>query len=448
MDGGSVVEAPTQSRVGRAVGTKVSHWRTGTFGPASEEPYRRRTSDWIRLVTAAVLLYLIARHANDLTRTERDVFQFFNGLPGGMKTFFRTLYRFGALWAVGLVVVAALVARRWRLARDLAIAGVLAWAIARALGAFVDSDSLRKSVDIVVKVGHDSPAFPQVRIAIIFAVVCTASPYLTRPTRRIGLLAGIAVAFSAMYLGTGYPSDLLGGVVVGWGVAALVHLAFGSPGGRPTGAQVGAALEEFGIEVESVRLAPEQPPDRTLMLTDDDRGPLVVNVFGRDEADAQFFAKVGRSIMFKDSGMPLSWTRLQQVEHEAYTILLADRAGVAVPEVVVAGIAGPGAALLVMRAPLAPRLADLDADGITDSMLDAVWQQAKRLAGCVHHARRAERASHRRRRRRPRHRRLRARGERTRRPPCRAGRGRATRVDRVDGRSRTRNRRRVPRHRR
>ena len=116
MDGGSVVEAPTQSRVGRAVETKVSHWRTGTFGPASEEPYRRRTIDWIRLVTAAVLLYLIARHANDLTRTERDVFQFFNGLPGGMKSFFRTLYRFGALWAVGLVVVAALVARRWRLA--------------------------------------------------------------------------------------------------------------------------------------------------------------------------------------------------------------------------------------------------------------------------------------------------------------------------------------------
>ena len=30
-----------------------ARWRTGTFGPASELPYRRRTSDRIRLVVAA-----------------------------------------------------------------------------------------------------------------------------------------------------------------------------------------------------------------------------------------------------------------------------------------------------------------------------------------------------------------------------------------------------------
>jgi undecaprenyl-diphosphatase len=184
----------------------MSRWRTGTFGPASEEPYRRRITDWIRLGTAVVLVYLIARHANDLARTEREVFQFFNTLPAGMKSFFHTLYRFGALWAVGLVVVAALVARRWRLARDLFVAGLLAWAIARALGAFVSNDSLEKSLDIVVKVGHDSPAFPQVRIAVVIAVICAASPYLTRPTRRVGALVGLAVALRRCTSGPATPT--------------------------------------------------------------------------------------------------------------------------------------------------------------------------------------------------------------------------------------------------
>jgi undecaprenyl-diphosphatase len=269
-----------------------------------------------------------------------------------------------------------LVARRWRLARDLCLSGVLAWAIARALGEFVTHDSLSKSLDIVVRFGDDSPAFPQVRLAIVTAVVCAASPYLTRPTRRIGQLLVLLLALAAMYLGTGYPNDLFAAVVIGWGVAAAVHLVFGSPGGRPTSSQVGAALDELGIDVEHVQLAPAQPSERTVMLTEDLEGPLVVEVIGRDEADAQFFAKVLRSIAYKDSGDTLYMTRLQQVEHEAYSMLLARDAGATVPQVLVAGVAGPSAALLVLRQPRGARLADVDAATVTDELLDAIWHQA------------------------------------------------------------------------
>jgi uncharacterized membrane protein YbhN (UPF0104 family)/tRNA A-37 threonylcarbamoyl transferase component Bud32 len=367
---------------------RVTRWRQVGFGPASEEPYRRRASDWVRLVVAVVLVYLCARHAGELTNTEQSVFEFFNTLPDELKTLFEALYRVGALWAVGLVVVAALVARRWRLARDLLLSGFFAWAVARALGEFISQDSLVKSLEVVVRFGDDTPAFPQVRLAVVTAVVCAASPYLTRPTRRCGQALVLLLALAAMYLGTAFPNDLFAAVVVGWGVAAAVHLIFGSPGGRPTTAHVGAALEELGIVVDAVRLAPAQPSGRTLMFSQDDKGPLVVEVMGRDEADAQFFAKLWRSLMYKDSGDNLYMTRLQEVEHEAYSMLLARDGGVRVPQVLVAGVAGPDAALLVTRQPSGARLATVDPTTLTDDVLDDIWAQARSLqgSGVVHGA--------------------------------------------------------------
>ena len=54
-------------------------------------------------------------------------------------------------------------------------------------------------------------------------------------------------------------------------------------------------------------------------------------------------------MLYKDAGRSLNLTRLGDVEHEAYVTLLAERADVRVPTVVVAGVAGPKAALLVIR---------------------------------------------------------------------------------------------------
>ncbi len=95
--------------------SRMESWRAHSFGPASEQPYRRRTSDWIRVVIGASILAFTIWHQDDPTQFERNLFTFVNGLPNQLESFFRLLYTVGALWALGLVVVAALVARRWRL---------------------------------------------------------------------------------------------------------------------------------------------------------------------------------------------------------------------------------------------------------------------------------------------------------------------------------------------
>ena len=353
-----------------------------TFGPASEEPYRRRVSDWVRLVTAiAALALLIATHA-DPNQTNGDLFRLVNGLPDDLQPAFEALYWVGTLWSVLVIGTAALIARRWRLARDLFLAGFLSWLVARVIAELVNNESLSKAVDAVTRTGQ-TPSFPLVRLAVVVAVVSGASPFVTRPTRRVGHVAVVALVFAAMYLGTGFPRDILGALFLGWGMAAAVHLVFGSPGGRPTTAQVEASLVELGVDADDVHLDPVQPTGSSRFLARDASGPLEVRVIGRDEADAQFLSKLWRFLIYKDSGPHLYLSREQDVEHEAYTLLLAQRAGVHVPEVLVAGTAGPGAALIVERGLDGRYLSELDADEVSDELLTGLWRQV----GALHDAR-------------------------------------------------------------
>ena len=98
----------------------------------------------------------------------------------------------------------------------------------------------------------------------------------------------------------------------------------------------------------------------------DSPGRLGIEVYGRDAADARLLTKAGRFLLYRDSGPSLTLTRLQQVEHEAYLTLRAGQAGVAVPEVVEAGTAGPSRdALLVCRWPAGTALSDADAADIS-----------------------------------------------------------------------------------
>src|SRR3954468_23946151 len=368
-------QAPTPVGRPSRMAERTAHWRLGGFGPASEEPYRRRVTDGIKLGIESVVLAVLVLHASYPSVVEKDIFRTFNDLPGDWYGFFRAVFALGTVWALGLAIVAAVVGRRWRLARDLLIAGVGAWAIAHALGAWVAGDGISDSFKAVTRVSGVSPEFPAARLALLVGVIATATPYVTRPTRRIGELLVLATAVSSMYLGTALPDDVLGGIFLGLAVAAAVHLIFGSPGGRPTATQVTTALAELGVDARGVRLARKQPQGSTLMVGHDDEGPLSVRVIGRDEADAQLFAKAYRFMAYKDSGPTLYLTRLQQVEHEAYVTLLARDAGVETVDVVVAGEAGPKAAILVERPVVGVPLNEAHRDDVTDAVLVDAWRQ-------------------------------------------------------------------------
>jgi len=351
--------------------------RLRRFGPAAEEPYRRRTSDAVRVAVTVVALALLQERVGHVSAAQRDLFDAFNSLSDGTRPAARLLYDLGGLWAAALVVAAAVLARRWRLGRDLLVAGLVAWLLARGIALAVGGD-LRHHIKAVVR-AHVVPGFPSTHLALVTAVVLTAAPYVTRVTRWVGGVLVASIVPCALYLGVALPVDLTGGLVLGWGVAALVHYAFRSPAGRPTAAQVATALHDLGVQARGVHLAPEQPAGATLMLGRDAAGPLRIAVLGRDETDARLLSSLWRTLAYRDPGPSRAVGRRRRVERWAYLLLLARDRGVRTPELVAAGVGGPGVALLCTRVIGGTVLAEADDATVDDALLGRVWTQAVRL---------------------------------------------------------------------
>ncbi len=313
--------------------------------PIPDDKGRRRPGDAVRVVLAAIALTLLALHAHDPTAAERAFARFLRSLPDDADSFVLLFYDLLALWAVAVLGFALVIVRRWRLARDVVAAGAIAWVLGRLIAAFVAKTDLGHAFTVTFDL-TDVPRFPLVRVAIAVAIVAVASPYLARPTRRVGQTIVVLLALASMYLARSLPTDVLGAIVLGWGVGAVVHLLFGTAARRPTVEQVERALTALGLPSENVRAAPEQPVARAMFLADGPDGPLRVVALGRDEADAQLMARVWRWIAFRDAPPTLFPTRRQQVEYEAYTMLLARDHGVRAPHVLIAAPSG-SLALLV-----------------------------------------------------------------------------------------------------
>lgn len=358
-------------------GSRAARLRAALVRTRPDGPSRRRPGDLVRIVIATVALVVLAIYSHDPAKVERDLVHSIADLPHDGSSFVVLAYKILAIWAIVLLLFSAVLVRRWRLARDLVVAGLAAWAIGRLVAFSVCDgrvwDDVRRTVDL-----SDLPRFPTVRLAIVVAMVVVASPYLARPVRHVGQVLVVAIAIDALYTGGVFPTDVIAAVVLGWGVATAVHYAFGTPIGRPTPRAVAGALARLGLAVTDVAPVDDQPVGRAVFTAR--RGPqaLRVTALGRDEADAQLLARAWRYLTRKDAPRTLLWTRRQQVEYEAYLQLLAAEVGVRVPNVVLAGNEGP-VALLVEHAPSAQPLFDTPAGAVTDTVLDDAWAQLRCL---------------------------------------------------------------------
>jgi uncharacterized membrane protein YbhN (UPF0104 family) len=353
--------------------------RPGVFGHADERPYRRLPGDAVRLVLAAVVVAVTAANPSFLHAAERTLDAFFATLPGSFDGVFEVALAVGYLWGLAILVVAAIVSRRVHLATMLTVGGLLAWVIARFLAFAITGDGIWSALGKVFT-GDEAGTYPTVRLAVLAAVVLVASPFLARPVRRLGQLVLLVVAPGTLVLGLGGVDAVVGAVAIGWGVAAALHLALGSPAGRPTMGQVEAALAELGVATTAVELVPVQPTGSTVVrAARAEGGPLRVRVYGRDAADTRLLAKAWRFLAYKDSGPTLTLTRLQQVEHEAVCLFAARDAGADVPRIVAAGVAGPSAALLALDQPERPALAELAAGPALDAVVRSLWDDVARL---------------------------------------------------------------------
>jgi glycosyltransferase 2 family protein len=337
-----------------------------------------------RIAVAALIVMLTAFGADELTPLEQRLFDLFTDMPGWVRSGAEVGYRAGTIGTVVVVLLAFVLTRRFRLVSMLILAGALAGLAGIGLRAPVDAATVRTAAGL--EVDGAVPEYPVVVLAVATTILLVAAPYLLRPARRLVFAVLAVAAASAVLAVVGLPDDVLGGWALGWGVAALVHLAVGTPAATPSIGEVDDALRGLGVAVTGLRLAPAQVWGETRFTARaPDGGAVSIELIGRDAADARLLAKVWRWVWFKDSGPTIALTRTQQLEHRAYLLLLAERAGVQVSSVVIAGIAGAReTALLVLREPDGLPLPD--AERVTDSVLDDAWQNLARLheAGLAH----------------------------------------------------------------
>src|SRR5512132_2890135 len=359
MDVSKLVREPTRLRI-------------RFFSSPSDSARARRPTDlllvFVSLITIGSALLL-----------DEGTSAFVTALPGLLGWFWESCDALVAVWAVVLVGAALFAHGRRSLFRDQLLAVVLA----AAAGALL----IRNGASLLdgITASGPPPVFPGIRLALVAAVIATTSPHLGRPVRRIGRWLVPLASLSAIALGVASPIGVITGLAIGYGSAALVHLVFGSPGGRPTPQEVVAALLDLGIETNAVQDGALGARGVAVMEASAlDGRHLQIKVYGRDAWDGQLLNSTWSYLWYRDEAPSLTLSRLQQVEHEAFLTLLAERAGVPVLPVVAAGTAEEDAILVVETR--GRNVAEVGAAEVSHVLIGDLWRSVARMhdAGIAH----------------------------------------------------------------
>lgn len=357
---------------------RLSAYRTRWFVTTAESPRIRRPADVITVIAGALLILLGVLGANQVSGLEDSVTRLLFSLPNWGHSLFRLAYAIGALYAILLLGIAVFNRRARRaVLRDLLAVLVLAGLFAVLLVRWVEGEWPALFPEF--SSAEPSTQFPVFRVVMVTAILAVAAPHLIRPLRRLGWGVIALITISGIGLGYGYTSDAMGGIGLGLAAAGAVLLLLGSPRGYPDLEDVAAALADLGVTARGLRIAPDQYWGARFLLADGPNGQLLaIKAYGRDATDSQFFAKLWRSIWFRDTGPALSYSRLHGVEHEALITLLAARQRVSTVRIVAAGEPGEEVALLVVEQAGRP-VTDLGPDHISDAALASVWADVARL---------------------------------------------------------------------
>ena len=217
--------------------------------------------------SASAILVFAIWHQDDPGDFERNLFTSLNGLPEPARLVLPAPLR--ARRAVGARPRGGRGARGAALAaaRDLAIGGVSTWVLARLIGALVvENASLStRSTWSPARRRHRRPSprcASRHRRRHLGGVALPHPPgapprAAARPADRRRRRSTSAPRC---------PTACFAAVALGWAVAALVHLAFGSPGRAPDGARRCAPRSpSSGVDAHDVHLLAEQPTTGTTM---------------------------------------------------------------------------------------------------------------------------------------------------------------------------------------
>jgi len=352
--------------------------RSTVLGPRGGGTTRRRASDAFRLGLAVVVVAVSIPVMQANSAAELSIVRAVYPPPAAISWLVTSVFWLGSAGVIVLLAIVGLLVPRLTAVRWAAVAGVLTWGVCALLGVVLGSAAGRPPADALAGV---NAGYPVTQLAVAVAVAATALPYLSRPVHRlVSFLLTLAV-LAGICGGHALPVNAISSVALGWGVAAGLHLAVGSPLGLPSAAEITEWITDLRMTARDITRAPRQVWGVEQFTGRDEAGKTIeLSVYGRDASDARMLAKLWRFCLYRDSGPTLILDRLQQVEHEAYLTLMAGRAGVPVPDVLAAGQFGPSRdAALITGLPDGPALSQADGADLADATLDEILLTVVRL---------------------------------------------------------------------
>lgn len=372
--------------------------RDADASPGSTSTSRLRLStgrhprDLVRLVVAGALLTVSALLALvPANPVEVAVFQQLERVPAVPSTIWIVLTWIGSWAGIAGVSAVALYVKRIRVGLLCLLAGGTTWGLAEVMFRILGA---RPVPEQAVLAPGATFAFPSSNVAVVAVLTVIVTPYLGGPTRQVGWVLTALVAVAEVHLGNNLPLGVLAGALLGWGVGTLFHLVWGAPGRKVSDKIIRNELELAGFTptaVVALKYRVLEPRQFVVGTAGGQR--LRVKVVRRMRRRAGLLHRIKRVLAVLDIHEE---SRLSsphhEVEHEAYVTLLAERAEVRTPAVILACDVAHAPPLLVHEQVDGRRLPQLDADEIDDDLMEAIWTQIGLLAGAgiAHHDLRAK----------------------------------------------------------
>jgi hypothetical protein len=258
--------------------------RAAVLGPRGGGTTRRRASDAFRLGLAVVVVAVSIPVMRANSAAELSIVHAVHPPPAAISWLVTAVFWLGSAGVSVLLIIIALMVPRLAAVRWIAAAAVLTWGVCVVLGAVLGPAAGRPPVSELA--GLDA-GYPVTQIAVAIAVAAMALPYLSRPVYRLVWFLIAVGVLTAVSGGHALPVNALSSMAIGWGVAAGLHLAVGSPLGLPSAAEVTAWIADLSVAVRDVTRASRQVWGVEQFTGRDPAGdPVELAVYGRDASDA------------------------------------------------------------------------------------------------------------------------------------------------------------------
>ncbi|TFH20961.1 MAG: flippase-like domain-containing protein [Acidimicrobiales bacterium] len=339
----------------------------------------------VRLCLLGLVLFLTAVLPSALTNASADVVSFFARMPEPLRYALVGLAQLTIL-VVPIVIVGWLLVRRTRAATLLVIgAAVVGGTIMLLLTDWLERAAPPTAITDLPSGSFVSASFPSAAyLAALVAGASAASPMMTTRWRRIAWSAVWVTVLVRLTTATQAPVNLFLTLALGSAIGSAALVIFGSPQRRPGAATLRAALAAGGFHIDELG---DESVDRGARSYHGRAGTDAVDVvyLDRDDRDVELFARVVRSIRVRDvDEQRISVRPRIRAAQLTQSIMMAQRAGARVQEVLAVAPTGTDSSIIVMGAAstAGTTLRQLTDDGVSDAALDDAWRQL----GLLHRA--------------------------------------------------------------